>query len=231
MQPDHTRHWTPADLARRIDHTLLKADATPAQIDTLCDEAIEHGFATVCINPRFVPQAHNRLAASPVGVTTVIGFPLGATTAQTKAYEAAQALAAGADELDVVIPLGLALSGDLAGVCRDLEPLCQARQSENPNALVKVILETAALPENTIVNLCRALAGLPIDFLKTSTGFHPAGGATVAAVQLLATHRQGRKINAAGGIRSLDFALQLLNAGADRLGASASLDLLAQLRP
>ena len=221
---------TPAELAARIDHTLLRPQASPADIDRLCDEGLAYGFAAVCVNPCYAARAARRLAGRRPAVCTVVGFPLGANASRVKSCEAAQALDDGASELDMVLPLGAALAGDLDAVCRDVQAVLAARDRLNPRALVKVILETAVLPADTIIALCGRLSDLGADFLKTSTGFHPAGGATVAHVRLLAAHRGRCRVKAAGGIRNLAAALALLAAGADRLGASASLAILDQAR-
>lgn len=218
--------WTAESLAAVIDHTVLRPESTEGDVARLCEEAMEWGFATACVNPRFVAQAVSLVAGTEVGVCSVAGFPLGASTPKSKAYEAAEAFAAGAGEVDMVIPVGAAVAGDLAAVAADVEEVAAARERENAEGIVKVILETAVLEEGVIRSLCQVVDEAGADFLKTSTGFHLAGGATVAAVRLLSQCRGGCRVKAAGGIRTLDQALAMLEAGADRLGTSSGVAIL-----
>jgi deoxyribose-phosphate aldolase len=220
---------TPAELARRIDHTLLKPEATAGQIDQLCDEAIRRGFYAVCVNPCWVARCVLRLLESDAVVATVAGFPLGATTANAKAYEALVAIEDGAREVDMVVNLGALLAGDRDAVVKDIAAVVDTVKRADGDALVKVILETAVLTDEQVVLGCRCVAEAQADFVKTSTGFHPAGGATTRHVELLRQSAAPLKVKAAGGIRDLDTALAMLDAGADRLGMSASVAVLQAL--
>jgi deoxyribose-phosphate aldolase len=213
----------PADLAGMIDHTLLKADATKAEVQKLCKEAVEHKFASVCVNTTWVPMARELLRGSSVMVCCVVGFPLGAMSPGAKAYEAREAVRQGAQEIDMVINLGALKSRDYETVFEDI---CRVVKASNP-AAVKVILETAALnTEEKVVGCTLAkLAGAA--FVKTSTGFGP-GGATVEDVALM------RKIvgpemgvKASGGVRTREDAEKMARAGANRLGASASVSIVS----
>lgn len=217
-----------AGLARLIDHTLLAPEATGRQIDALCDEALAFGFYGVCVLPRFVARAAARLAsgeaANPVGhrpvVVSVAGFPLGGSTTAIKADEADRAMDEGAREIDMVIPVGALVEGDRGVVRRDIESLARVVHRAAPPGVLKVILETAALSVEQIVLGCRLCAEAEADFVKTSTGFHPRGGATVEAVRLLHRHASPIRVKASGGIRSAEQALALIEAGAARLGTS-----------
>ncbi|WP_457637404.1 deoxyribose-phosphate aldolase [Oceanithermus sp.] len=211
------------ELAKYIDHTLLKPTATPADIEKLCREADEHYFYAVCVNPAFVPLAKNFLGANPVRVAAVIGFPLGANASQIKAAEAALAVAQGADELDMVIPVGLALAGDWEAVAADVRAVREAA----PGAVLKVILETGYLNEEQIRLAAEAALAAGADYLKTSTGFGPRG-ASLEDVRLLADVAAGRaKVKAAGGIRNREDAWKMIEAGASRLGTSSGVALVS----
>jgi len=209
---------TPAEIVRKIDHTLLKPDVTAAEIVRLCEEAKTYGFATVCVNPYWVRLAAKTLSGSKVGVTTVVGFPLGATSTFVKIAEARDAIANGATEIDMVINVGALKSGDLDTVRRDVEGVVQACRGQ---AVVKVILETGLLTEEEKIKACSISKMAGADFVKTSTGFGP-GGATVEDVALI------RKIvgpemgvKASGGVRDLDTARNMIAAGANRIGTSS----------
>ena len=211
------------ELAKYIDHTLLKPTATEADIERLCREADEHYFYAVCVNPAFVPAAKRALGTSPVRVAAVIGFPLGANASQVKAAEAALAVSQGADELDMVIPIGRALAGDWEAVTADVRAVREAA----PNAVLKVILETGYLSEEQIRKAAEAALAGGADFLKTSTGFGPRG-ATLEDVRLLAEVAAGRaKVKAAGGIRTREDAWKMIEAGAERLGTSSGVALVS----
>ena len=212
------------NLAAHIDHTLLRPDATEAQIIQLCDEAAAHGFATVCVPPCYVALATAKLAETSVGICTVIGFPLGYSSASVKFKEAEVALYDGATELDMVINIS-ALKSDKTDAIQaeilDLADLCHVHQS-----LLKVIIETALLTEVEIELACRLCVGGEADFVKTSTGF-ASRGASVADVELMRRSLPaGVRIKVAGGIRTREAALALLAAGADRIGSSNSLALI-----
>lgn len=209
----------PWDLSPLIDHTLLKADASGAQIEALCAEARLYGFAAVCVNPLWVPVAASLLQGSAVRTCTVVGFPLGATSTRAKAYEAEVALGQGAQEVDMVLALGSVKSGDWKGVETDLKAL---RQAVPRNLVLKVILETCLLTDAEKVRACELANEAGLDFVKTSTGFSN-GGATegdVALMRQTVGHSVG--VKASGGIRTYEGALRMVMAGATRLGLSAS---------
>jgi deoxyribose-phosphate aldolase len=209
----------PWDLSPLIDHTLLKADATGAQVEVLCAEARKHGFASVCVNPLWVPLAASLLKGSAVRTCTVVGFPLGASALRAKAREAEQALHDGAQEVDMVLAIGAAKGGDWDTVRRDLEGL---RASVPAPAVLKVILETCLLSEEEKTRACTLALEAGLDFVKTSTGFS-TGGATEADVALMRrTVGTGMGVKASGGIRTYEGALRMVLAGATRLGLSAS---------
>jgi deoxyribose-phosphate aldolase len=210
-----------AELAAVIDHTLLRPGATAAQVEALCDEARVHGFASVCVHPTRVALATICLEGQ-VRVCTVIGFPLGANLPTVKASEACLAVADGADELDVVIALGPLKDGDRAAVVRDLSTVVTISEGR----LVKAILETALLTDEEIDLACALAVDAGARFVKTSTGFGP-GGATAAAVARMRRAVGPRVgVKASGGIADAATARVMLAAGADRLGASASVAIL-----
>jgi deoxyribose-phosphate aldolase len=217
---------TAAELGRYIDHTVLKPEARRAQIERLCDECREFNFAAACINSCWVELCAARLAGSETAVATVVGFPLGASLSETKADEARRAVDLGATEVDMVVNIGALLDGDKAAVVRDIAAVVAATKRANADAQVKVILETRALPDEAIVLGCRCVAEAQADYVKTSTGFHPNGGATVEHVALLHRHCAPIKVKAAGGIRDLETALAMIEAGASRLGMSAGADVV-----
>jgi len=215
-----------ATLARMIDHTLLKPEATPAEIERLCAEAAEHGFATVCVNPIYVALAANLLHGTPVAVCTVAGFPLGATPTPVKRFEALQVLDDGATEVDMVIPIGRLKAGQHDVVREDIYALAQLCHEQG--ALLKVILENALLTDDEKVSACRLAVEAGADFVKTSTGF-AGSGATVADVALMRrTVGPEIGVKAAEGIRTYADALAMIAAGANRLGTSASLKILEE---
>lgn len=214
----------PQDLARFIDHTLLKPEATATQVDRLCDEARTHGFAAVCVNPTWVKRAVQRLRGSGVVVASVVGFPLGATLPEVKAFEARRALRDGAREIDMVINVGALKSGDHDLVLRDVAAVSDA--CREVGALNKVILETALLTDEEKVIASRLAKQGRAHYVKTSTGFS-SGGATVFDVALM---REAvgpvLGVKAAGGIRSAEQALAMIAAGATRIGASAGVQMV-----
>jgi deoxyribose-phosphate aldolase len=216
-----------APLASLIDHTLLRPEATPAQVTVLCEEAARYGFASVCVNPAFVQLCARLLAGTPVAVCTVIGFPLGATSSAAKRAEAAQALADGARELDMVLAIGYLKAGELRVVAEDIAGIVTIAHAAG--ALVKVIIETALLTEEEKVAACLLAARAGADFVKTSTGFL-GGGATVADIALMRrTVGPALGVKASGGVRSLNDAQALIAAGADRIGASAGVAIVGEL--
>lgn len=211
-------------IARYIDYTLLRADATKAEIEKLCEEAIEYGFKSVCVNPFWVKVANDIVSKSAVNVCTVIGFPLGATTTDVKKYEALEALANGASELDVVMNVGAFKANDDDTVLKDIEAIVNVASEKD--ALVKVIIETALLTEEEKVRACQLAVKAGADYVKTSTGFS-SGGATVRDVQLMrSVVGKNVGVKASGGIKTYEDARAMIEAGATRIGASAGVAIV-----
>lgn len=205
-------------IASYIDHTLLKPEATKSQVEVLCQEAAKYEFASVCVNPTWVAFAAEQLKNSPVKVCTVIGFPLGASTADTKAFETKDAIAKGATEIDMVLNVGALKSGLTEDVKADIEAVVQAAKGK---AIVKVILETCLLTKDEIVLASQLSKEAGADFVKTSTGFS-TGGATAEDVKLMKeTVGADLEVKASGGIRSLEDFNKMVEAGATRIGASS----------
>jgi deoxyribose-phosphate aldolase len=215
------------EIARLIDHTLLKPEATPAQVEQLCDEARSYGFASVCINPVYVKLAAERLKGSGVAVCTVIGFPLGANSTAVKVCETRQAMDDGATEIDMVIHIGALKAGDHEAVQKDIAAVAAA--CYEGGALLKVIIEAVLLSMEEKVVACQLAKAAGADFVKTSTGF-AGGGATVEDVRLMRqTVGAQMGVKAAGGIRSYADALAMVEAGASRIGASAGVQIVKQV--
>ncbi len=225
LTPSQVDELDPQQLAAMIDHTLLAPTATAQDVAKLCDQAAEFETASVCVQPIWVAQATRRLAESPVKICTVIGFPSGAQTPETKSFETAQAIANGAEEVDMVINQAAALVADKSVLLRDIGAVVDAARGHD--VLVKVILETAALTDQAKILACEAAVEAGADFVKTSTGFGP-GGATVADVALM-RKVVGSKlgVKASGGIRTRQDAVEMLRAGATRLGASSTYAILS----
>ncbi len=212
------------DLARMIDHTLLKPEATKDQVVTLCAEAKKYVFASVCINPSYVSLCAKLLRDTAVKVCTVIGFPLGATSTASKAFESEQALRDGARELDMVINIGMLKSGDYDYVENDM--FAVATTARRYGALTKVILETTLLTDEEKIKACMLAKHAGMDFVKTSTGFSK-GGATVGDIALMRkVVGSAMGVKASGGVRTRDEALAMVASGADRIGASASVKIV-----
>lgn len=204
-----------SDLAQMVDHTLLAPTATPADVEALVAEGAELGVYSVCVSPSMIP------ASVPEGlkVAVVCGFPSGKHTSAVKAAEAAESIVKGVDEVDMVIDIGAALAGDFAAVEADIA----AVRGTTRGAVLKVIIESAALTDEAIVGACKAAVAAGADFVKTSTGFHPAGGASAHAVALMRkTVGPDIGVKASGGIRTADAALEMIAAGASRLGLSGT---------
>ncbi len=219
------------NLSRYIDHTLLKPDATADQIAQLCYEARKYGFATVCVNPAWVKLCAELLRGSSAGVTTVVGFPLGATAPEVKAYEAQLALDEGATEIDMVINIGALKSRDYEMVARDIRAVVRVSHAHTPPALVKVIIEAALLTEEEKIAASLLAKEAGADYVKTSTGF-ASGGATVADVALMRrTVGPAMGVKAAGGVRDRADAEAMIKAGATRLGASAGVKIIQSTGP
>ena len=211
------------NIAKTIDHTLLKPEATAADIQALCREAKQYGFASVCVNTCYVKLASELLRGSGVKVCCTVGFPLGAMAPKAKAFEAAQAVADGAEEVDMVLWIGALRQGNTAAVQADIEGVVNAC---HPRAIGKVILETCLLTDAQIETACRLCVAAGADYVKTSTGFSTAG-ATAEHVALMKRAVGGRaKVKAAGGIRTYEDAKRMIDAGADRIGASAGIAIV-----
>ena len=211
-------------IAKLIDHTLLKPDATPAQIEKLCAEALEYGFASVCVNSVYVPLAAQKLAGSAVKVCTVVGFPLGAMATPAKVAETRIAIEAGAQEVDMVIHIGALKAEELSDFADDIAQVVAECQLKG--VICKVIIETALLTDDEKVIACRIAQQAGADFVKTSTGFN-GGGATVHDVQLM-REAVGPEmgVKASGGVRNYADAIAMIEAGATRIGASSGIAIV-----
>ncbi|HEY6577294.1 MAG TPA: deoxyribose-phosphate aldolase [Mycobacterium sp.] len=214
--------WTRDHVAPLVDHTLLKPEATEVDVAFLVEEATDLGVYAVCVSPSMV-RAVRMSGALGVETAAVVGFPSGKHLSEIKAQEAALAVAAGADEIDMVIDVGAAITGDLDAVRADI----MAVRAAVPDSVLKVIVESAALlslaGEQTLIDVCRVAAAADADFVKTSTGFHPLGGASVRAVEIMvATVGPTVEVKASGGIRTAADAVAMLDAGATRLGLSGT---------
>ena len=210
-------------IASMIDHTLLKQDATGEQIDRLCAEAAEYHFASVCVNPYYVVRCVKNLKGTGVKVCTVVGFPLGATTMETKVFETLQAVASGAEEIDMVINVCALKSGHIRGVEQEIQAMAAAVEGK---AILKVIIETCLLTDEEKVLACQIAKRCGADFVKTSTGFS-TGGSTVEDVALMRrTVGPEMGVKASGGIRDYAKAKAMIDAGASRIGASAGIAIV-----
>ncbi|WP_338556666.1 deoxyribose-phosphate aldolase [Paenibacillus sp. KS-LC4] len=211
------------NLSGMIDHTLLRADATKAEIAKLTEEAKQYEFASVCVNPTWVAFAAEQLAGSKSKVCTVIGFPLGASTSAVKAFETSNAIANGADEIDMVINVGALKDGNVDYVEQDIKAVVDAAAGK---AIVKVIIETSLLTDEEKVRACERAMNAGADFVKTSTGFS-TGGATAEDVALMSKTVQGKLgVKASGGVRGLEDMKKMIEAGATRIGASSGVKIM-----
>ncbi len=208
--------------SKYIDHTLLKPEATQDQIEKLCQEAKQYDFASVCVNPYWVPFCKEELKDSDVKVCTVIGFPLGATSSASKAFETAHAIEQGADEVDMVMNIGELLAGHDQTVQKDIEAVVQAAQGK----IVKVILETCLLNDAQIERACSLCVKAKADFVKTSTGFNSAGANTHVVEVMKQAVKGQAKVKAAGGVRNQADMDAMIVAGADRIGTSHGIELM-----
>jgi deoxyribose-phosphate aldolase len=211
-------------IARLIDHTLLKPEATPAQIEKICDEALEYGFASVCVNSVYVPLVAQKLAGSAVKVCTVVGFPLGAMATQAKVAETRIAIEAGAQEVDMVIPIGALKAEAISDLADDIAQVVAECQIKG--VICKVIIETSLLTDEEKVIACRVAKQAGADFVKTSTGFN-GGGATVDDIRLMREAVGAEMgVKASGGVRNYADAIALIEAGATRIGASSGIAIV-----
>jgi deoxyribose-phosphate aldolase len=226
---------TSSELAKRIDHTILKPEAASPEVHKVVAEAMEHSFAAVCVAPIWLARVATMLRGSGVRACTVVGFPHGTNKPTIKAIEATSSIKDGADEIDVVAHLPYLAAGDYQSARAELIEIVRAARSTRRDVTIKVIVESAYLlslgsdkGEAAIATACRAVRESGCDFIKTSTGYHPAGGASVEAVKLMKKHGEGLLVKASGGIRDLATAMAMIDAGADRLGMSASVVVLSQ---
>lgn len=210
-----------------IDHTILKADARKSEIIKLCEEAKNYGFASVCVNTCHVPMVSNLLEGSPVKVCCVIGFPLGAMSTEAKVFETKQAVSDGAREIDMVINIGSLLDGDYDQVKKDIASVVEAA---HPEAIVKVIIEACLLNEEQKIKVCQLSVEAGADYVKTSTGFS-TGGAVIEDISLMKAAVENKaKVKASGGIKTLQNALDMVEAGADRIGTSNGVMIAKELK-
>ena len=212
------------NIAKMIDHTLLKADTTKAQIMKLCEEAKQYGFASVCVNPTWVATAAELLKGTDVKVCTVIGFPLGASTPETKAFETKNAIENGAEEVDMVINIGALKDGNDDLVERDIRAVVEAAKGK---ALVKVIIETCLLTEEEKVRACQLAVKAGADYVKTSTGFSTGGATTEDVALMRKTVGKNIGVKASGGVRDIKSAMAMIEAGATRIGTSSGVAIVA----
>ena len=221
----YSKTITIEEIAKMIDHTNLKSFATTKEITKLCDEALEHGFAAVCVNSSFVSYCFNKLKNSEVEVASVVGFPLGVCTIESKICETKEAVNLGATEIDMVMNVGLFREQNFTAVEKDIEGVVQAADG----ACVKVILETGYLTDDQIVKACNIAKKSGAHFVKTSTGFGPMGAFYDHVKIMRETVGRSMGVKAAGGIRTAKSAVRLINAGANRLGASAGVSIVGSL--
>jgi deoxyribose-phosphate aldolase len=214
------------DLASVIDHTLLKPDTTYADIEQLAAEAIEHGFAAICVPPFFVQEAAQLLEGKAVKVATVVGFPFGYNPTSAKVDEVKSCIDKGADEIDAVVNLPAVKNHKWAYVTNDIQSITTAAHLQGK--VVKIIIETGMLTDAEIGKLCEICTAAEVDYLKTSTGFNGQGATVEAVRQLRSLLPENIKIKASGGIRNLDFAKELLEAGANRIGTSSGVQLIQE---
>jgi deoxyribose-phosphate aldolase len=222
------RQISEKELAGCIDHTLLSATATSEQIQQLCREAKSYGFHAVCVNGRWVALAAELLARSDVAVGGVVSLPLGADSTKIKMAQAKDAIFAGADEIDMVADLAAIIEGDARYLSNQLRAVLKICRSMRPAVILKVIIESAALNDDQKVFVCQVAQTVGVDFIKTSTGLHPAGGATPEDIKLIEEMAPRCKIKAAGGIRTAEQALVMLAAGAHRIGTSSGVQIMQE---
>jgi len=217
-------------LAGCIDHTLLKATAGKEQIERLSEEAIEYGFHAVFVNSRWLGLVADKLHASKVKVGGVVSFPLGADSVKIKVAAAKDAIFAGADEIDMVADLAAIMAGDRRYLAGELTSVLKVCRSMRPAVTLKVIIEAAALNNEQKIFACRAAEECGVDFIKTSTGMHAAGGARVEDVKLIKNTAPKCRVKASGGIRTAREAVEMLRAGADRIGTSSGVEIIKGFR-
>ncbi len=217
-------------LAERIEHTLLTATATEEQIRQLCEDAKTYGFHCVCVNPRWVGFAADQLHGSKIKACTVISFPLGADSTKSKVAAVHDAIMTGADEIDMVADLAAVMQGDSKYLTGQLHAVLKLCRSMRPAVPLKLIIESAALDTNQKMFICQIAENCGVDFIKTSTGTHLVGGATIEDIKLIRQIAPNCKIKASGGIKTAKQALEMLDAGAERIGTSHGVEIINQFR-
>jgi len=218
------------ELADCIDHTLISATVTSEQVRQLCEEAISYGFHTVSVNGRWVALAAERLAGKKVAVGGVVSLPLGTDSTKIKVAQTKEAIFAGADEIDMVADLAAIIEGDAKYLLSQFRAVLGVCRSMRPKVLLKVIIESAALNHEQKIFACRAAQQAGVDFIKTSTGMHPAGGATVEDIKLIKETAPKCKVKAAGGIKTTKQAIEMLQAGAERIGTSSGVQIINEFK-
>ncbi|WAM32393.1 deoxyribose-phosphate aldolase [Caldicellulosiruptor naganoensis] len=218
---------TKIEIAKFIDHTLLRSNATHAEIKKLCDEAIQYSFASVCVNPYYVKVCKEYLKDTSVKVATVIGFPLGATTMKTKIFEAREAFENGADEIDMVINIGALLEGNVDYVYEEIKNIVDIARGYK-SKIVKVIIETSELSDQQKIEACKIVMAAGADFVKTSTGFSKSGAKYEDILLMRKVVGDKIKIKASGGIRTYEDALKMIEAGASRIGTSSGVAIVSE---
>ncbi len=227
---DYEQKISEKELAGCIEHTLLSATATKEQIKQLCRQAKDYGFHSVCVNGRWVPWAAEMLLGSNVAVGSVVSLPLGADSTKVKVAQAKDAIFAGADEIDMVADLAAIIDDDAKYLSDQLYRVLKVCRSMKPAVVLKVIIESAALDIDQKIFACRIAQDVGVDFIKTSTGLHPAGGATIEDIKLMKESAPNCKIKAAGGIKNAKQAIDMLEAGAERIGTSSSVEIIEEFK-
>lgn len=217
-------------LAGSIDHTLLEATATREKIEQLCQEAKDHGFHTVCVNSRWLPLVAEKMHNTKVQVGGVVSLPLGADSTKIKVAQAKDVIHAGADEVDMVADLASIIEGDSKYLANQLYSVLKVCHSMRPAVLLKVIIESAALNNEQIIFICRIAQDIGVDFIKTSTGLHPTGGASIEDIKLMKETAPNCKIKAAGGIKTAQQAIEMIDAGAERIGTSSGVKIINEYK-
>ncbi|OHB84261.1 MAG: deoxyribose-phosphate aldolase [Planctomycetes bacterium RBG_19FT_COMBO_48_8] len=228
--PNIEQNISEKELAGCIDHTLLDATATHEQIEQQCREARTYGFHTVCVNGRWVPLVAELLAGAKVAVGGVVSLPLGADSTKIKTAQARDAIFAGADEIDMVADLASIIEGDSDYFASQLTSVLKVCRSMRPVVVLKVIIESAALNNEQKIFACRIAQQVGVDFIKTSTGLHPAGGATVEDIKLMKETAPECKIKAAGGIKTVKQVIEMLAVGAQRIGTSSGVQIMTEFK-
>ena len=222
---------TKEQLAKYFDHTLLDSVATETDIRRLCDETLKYGFYSACVQPRWVSLCADILHGTDVKVVSVAGFPFGTDSPRIKALQAQEVIMAGADEVDMVVDLAAVVAGDIQRLQDDIGAVLKVCHSMSPKVTLKVIIEAAVLNEDQIRFACQTAQTVGVDFVKSSTGFHKAGGACLDDVRLMIESAPNCRVKASGGIRTTEQALAFIEAGASRIGASASVEMIEQFNP